>query len=434
MPSRKPKKPARFNVRFSAGPLTGRDFSVGPGELLYIGSDPACGIRVEGDPTIAPRHACLHMNASGHVLFKDLATPHGTQVNGRRIKRTVRLRSGDFVTLGQSASFQGGSWNALEPSRFTRIALLKVSAIARRSSRLIRRRVSGSERTTTLALALAACAVIAVALTWYLSADRNSDSEQRIGRRDTDRRSSGSLTARLLPRDSQARPAASAGDAGEAGESNDLPQANPNQHFVWDEIVNISRRFGDAPPSVMDRNFVALVEMWIERFARNDAHRVLLRRREEYWPTIEAALRANNLPVELGYVVWVESAFIRDAESPVGARGLWQFMPETAKEYGLRVIPERRIDDRLDPVKSSEAAAAYITMLLRMFGTDRYLLALASYNTGQNRVERRKIAAAVRRARRADFWHIHQELPQETVDYVPKILAAIIVARNPDRW
>ena len=145
-------------------------------------------------------------------------------------------------------------------------------------------------------------------------------------------------------------------------------------------------------------------------------------------------MRRHNLPSELGYVVWVESAFNPVAESPAGAAGLWQFMPETAREYGLTVNFEAKIDERFDPAKSSEAAAQYFRTLLRMFGSDRYLLALASYNTGQNRVERLKIASAVRRSRKADFWHLHDKLPQETVDYVPKIIAAIIVGRNPDRW
>jgi membrane-bound lytic murein transglycosylase D len=91
-------------------------------------------------------------------------------------------------------------------------------------------------------------------------------------------------------------------------------------------------------------------------------------------------------------------------------------------------------DERFDPQKSSVAAAKYLQTLLKTFGNDRYLLALAAYNTGQNRVLRRKLAQTVRRSQDADFWHLKQELPKETLDYVPRILAAIIIARNPDRF
>jgi hypothetical protein len=394
--SSKSKRSSRFNLRFTAGPLAGQTFSLGMGEILYIGRDPACAIRIEGDPSVSARHACIHFSPQGKILFKDLGSETGTRVNGKKIKTTVRLRSGDRITVGLQSTFQGSTWSAMEPSRFTRIAMQRFSAIARKSAGSVSSGVESSTARKILGFGMAG-ALSAAAFWWVMTPDVKTTR----------------MTARLAP-------------------SVESSKENPTKHFVWDEIVNISRRFGDAPPSVMDPAFVEQVEMWIDRFTRSDAHLVLLKRREKYWPVIESALRSQNLPIELGYVVWVESAFVPDAESSAGARGLWQFMPETAREYGLRVDGAR--DERLDPVKSSQAAASYFTMLLRMFGSDRYLLALASYNTGQNRVERRKLAAAVRRARRADFWHIHSELPQETADYVPKILAAMIVGRNPDRW
>jgi membrane-bound lytic murein transglycosylase D len=159
-----------------------------------------------------------------------------------------------------------------------------------------------------------------------------------------------------------------------------------------------------------------------------------LRRRQQYIPAIESALKEQNLPLELGYLVWIESAYEIDALSSAGAKGLWQLMPATAREYGLRVDQGRRIDERVDPLKSSRAAASYLNLLLKMFGGQRYLLAIASYNTGQNRVQRFQIATTIRQSRAADFWHLVDQLPAETVDYVPKFLAAVIVARNPGRF
>jgi membrane-bound lytic murein transglycosylase D len=107
-------------------------------------------------------------------------------------------------------------------------------------------------------------------------------------------------------------------------------------------------------------------------------------------------------------------------------------MPETAKEYGL--IITRSVDERRDLAKSTAAAADYFKDLLRIFGTERYLLAIASYNTGQNRVKRFQIASTINKGKTSDFWQLRFVLPTETAEYVPKFMAAVIIGRNPDRW
>lgn len=403
----------RFTFKFTTGPLAGRSYSLGPGELLYFGSDSECGVCITDDSTISPRHACVHYSLKGDILFKDLQTPHGTRINGKMIKRTVKLKPGQRITLGQHTTFQCGYWDALQSTRFTQIAMRKFSAMAQKGSVILRLNRDATPTPRSLikitSMILGAGSVLGVILYVVLTRE-NSELKQAAKAPSADERA-------IMTHS----------ESSESG-------LNPNSHFVWDEIVNISRRFGDTPPSAMDRAFLAQVEMWIERFTKNGLHRTMIKRREKYWPDIENILRRFALPTELGYVVWVESGFNPAAESNVGAAGLWQIMPETAREYGLRVALDQRIDERQDPLKSTVAAAKYFQTLLRMFGTDRYLLALASYNTGQNRVARSKIAFTVRRARKADFWHLHDQLPQETVDYVPKIIAAIIVGRNPDRW
>ena len=403
----------RFKIRFSSGPLAGKSFSLGPGELLYIGSSSECGVRIEGDPTVSPKHACLHYSPKGKILFKDLGSEQGTLLDGKRVKRTIKIKTGQRITIGKHATFQGSEWDALSPTRITQIAFKKIGDMARRSTNVLHKKLpsrkvqtAGSVNRWTKRVSISGAIVFVLLLAFEFRPKEIRQSAKPLNR-------------------------SSDPDQGSAAEER---QVNPTSHFVWDEIVNISRRFGDVPPSAMDRAFVAEVENWIEKFTKNQAHKQLIQRREKYWDEIVATMRRHNLPSELGYVVWVESAFNPVAESPAGAAGLWQFMPETAREYGLTVNFEAKIDERFDPAKSSEAAAQYFRTLLRMFGSDRYLLALASYNTGQNRVERLKIASAVRRSRKADFWHLHDKLPQETVDYVPKIIAAIIVGRNPDRW
>ena len=153
-----------------------------------------------------------------------------------------------------------------------------------------------------------------------------------------------------------------------------------------------------------------------------------LARGAQYLPMIQEVFRAEGLPLDLAYVPLIESAFKPSALSRAKAKGIWQFMPGTGRENGLQ--HDWYIDERADPEKATRAAAKYLTTLYRMFGD--WHLALASYNGGPGRVQR-----AMKRSNRNDFWKLSAStryLPRETRDYVPLILAAIVVARNPDQY
>ena len=134
------------------------------------------------------------------------------------------------------------------------------------------------------------------------------------------------------------------------------------------------------------------------------------------WSMMVKTFKAEGVPVELLAVAWVESRFNPTALSPKGARGAWQFMPETARLYGLRVGDG--YDDRTDLVLSTRAAASHLADLYRRFGD--WPLALAAYNAGPDRIE-----VAMARARTRDFWGLRPWLPDETQDYVPAVLGAI---------
>jgi len=144
-----------------------------------------------------------------------------------------------------------------------------------------------------------------------------------------------------------------------------------------------------------------------------------------YLPIIRERLRAAGLPEELALLPVIESGFSTTARSRAGARGMWQFMPSTARLYGLRVGP--LVDERRDPIRSTEAAIAHLADLHAEFGD--WYLALAAYNSGAGNVRR-----AIRRARSRDFWRIRRYLPRETRDYVPAFLAAVLIARDPDAY
>lgn len=153
-----------------------------------------------------------------------------------------------------------------------------------------------------------------------------------------------------------------------------------------------------------------------------------LSRGVQYLPMIQATFRAEGLPLDLAYIPLIESAFKPSALSRAKARGVWQFMRGTALENGLSA--DWYLDERADPTKATQAAAKYLKTLHGMF--EDWHLAMASYNGGPGRVKR-----ALTRSRKIDFWSLSattRYLPRETRDYVPMILAAMIIAKNPAQY
>jgi membrane-bound lytic murein transglycosylase D len=154
-----------------------------------------------------------------------------------------------------------------------------------------------------------------------------------------------------------------------------------------------------------------------------------MKRGSKYLPMIQGVLRAEGLPLDLAYVPLVESAFKPNALSRAKAKGVWQFMRGTGIENGLR--SDWYIDERSDPEKATIAAAKYLGTLAKLFDGDWHL-ALASYNGGPARIQR-----VIKRGQTDDFWALAAKprlLPRETRDYVPMILAAIIIAKNPAQY
>ena len=150
-----------------------------------------------------------------------------------------------------------------------------------------------------------------------------------------------------------------------------------------------------------------------------------LARGEGTIPMLEEELRAARMPPLLHYLALIESGYRDDARSQAGAVGMWQFVPSTARDYGLRITTGR--DDRRDAAKSTRAAARYLRDLTFDFGGDALLLALAGYNRGENGVRR-----ALRRLESPwsdrSLWALIEGglLPQETADYLPRYMAAAV--------
>ena len=154
-----------------------------------------------------------------------------------------------------------------------------------------------------------------------------------------------------------------------------------------------------------------------------------LTRGAKYLPMIQNVFRAEGLPLDLAFIPIIESGFKTNALSKAKAKGPWQFMIPTAKDHGLKT--NWYIDERSDFEKSTVAAAKYLKFLAKLFDDDWHMV-LAAYNGGQGRVQR-----AAKKGKTEDFWQLSATskfLPRETREYVPLILAAMIVGRNPAQY
>ena len=171
------------------------------------------------------------------------------------------------------------------------------------------------------------------------------------------------------------------------------------------------------------------VDMWVNYFTgRGHGYMTAyLERSSRYLPLMKAVFKEHNMPLDLVYVALIESGFSPKALSRANAVGYWQFIHGTGKRYGLRI--DGYVDERRDPILSTRAAVNYFKDLYSLFGS--WPLALAAYNSGEYRVNR-----AVLRHYNRDFWYLSSKkaLPKETRNYIPKFIAAIRIAKNPDKY
>jgi membrane-bound lytic murein transglycosylase D len=178
------------------------------------------------------------------------------------------------------------------------------------------------------------------------------------------------------------------------------------------------------------------VEYWIGQFQNNERmnerYQGFLDRGGAWVPFMKERLEERGMPLDLIYLSMVESGFNADAVSSAGAVGLWQFLRATGQEYGLAV--DRAVDERRDPVKATEAGLDYLERLHNRFGS--WYLAMAAYNGGQNRVARIMRQTLGREKARSDqdYYRILSRLPKETQDYVPLIIAAGRIAKDPEAY
>jgi len=213
-----------------------------------------------------------------------------------------------------------------------------------------------------------------------------------------------------------------------------VAEAPAHAFSLDDELAAILAEFGiDTQEQPIPAGLLAEVERFVAFWTdemRGFTERTMARG-QPHLAMIRAELRKNQLPEVFCFLPFMESGFRPAIISSAGARGFWQFMPKTAGKYGLRV--DDTVDERADPRLSTIAACRYLNDLLSMFGANAFMCAIASYNKGEYGMLNCLRGVSWRSSWK--FWDIVAKddgcLKRETVEYVPKFLAAVVVMRRP---
>ena len=419
---------------------------------VVIGRDASADLVLDHE-RISRRHALIACTEEGYLL-SDLGSSNGTRVNGEWVTDPVLLQDGDVIELGDALN----------------IAFEAEGSAARL---IVRAALIGAAVTASLVL-----------LIWLWPSDDSVMQEA------TALAASG-VTAyqRSDPATAKAKLNAALGLLFAKGRLDDVPRlrareeglrrlgarldGSVNLQALYRSAVEESRISRPAPvqpirgPCRLDRLAAAdldvcireraeqvLYELWQDPreipddfyHAVNSQLRLLLKHRRDwvegslergklYTPMLTKELEAAHMPSLLHYLAMIESGYVADIRSPAGARGMWQFMPSTARGYGLKVTAGR--DERTAPEKATRAAARYLRDLAFEFGGDAMLLAIASYNKGENGI-RRALKKLDDPHTDRSYWTLVERdlLPKETRDYVPRFVAAAVLgeAGIPPRY
>jgi len=200
----------------------------------------------------------------------------------------------------------------------------------------------------------------------------------------------------------------------------------PNYHydyvpdFTYQEVADRIQAMNLEMPFELNDRVFSFIQYFTVR--NREYIKMVLARKEQYFPMYEETMRDHDMPSDIIYLSIVESGLDPKIKSKMGAVGLWQFMPATGRMYGMQANTD--MDDRMDPEKSTVAAAKYLKSLYKMFGN--WEVALAAYNCGPGNVRK-----AIRRSGgKTTFWGIYDHLPKETRSYVPQFQAMLYVLNH----
>ena len=418
-------------------------------DTLLIGRDPACAVPIASEHA-SWHHAVIRRDGRRYVL-EDLGSTNGTTVNGAPVATPVELNPGDHVLFGGDLGcifLAGEDASGLRlPGGPIVLALLVVVAIATAAAFVLLRPTDEADPAMSAAAELARDGI------------RFARENDRARARAALKEAAGLLyTAGYLdevPRGDLQR------------EAMRMLQSELDVSFdLSTYYVNTLARV-EPPPSAgadeptrrcrLDAVKTSLLEpcleQWIEHVmveirqdplaVPSDFHRQVgarlriehefleraIARGKDLVPMLREELEAARMPPLLHYVALIESGYKNGATSTARAAGVWQFMPGTGRQYGLKV--GGGVDERRDPEKATRAAARYLRDLAFEFGGDALLLALAGYNRGENGV-RRSLKRLEDPFSDRSYWRLVDMdlLPQETQNYVPRFIAAAVAGEG----
>ena len=487
-----------MSVRFThlSGSLQGSS-STSPKAVIRIGRGSDCDLRFDSrvDRRVSTHHAEIRFD-SGHYSVVDTGSSNGTLVNGKMV-RQQKLRSGDRLVFGaqggpevkfeiddnlpaRNGAGGGGTGQALQQpisgygqpdqdhATLAREAQQKIAQARAMTggqpsgqtlfimADTLQKVAATTKQKSGKAWGKVVFGVVIAALVGFgamgvvireqkrqieaiqkkkANADKQIRQIQLEMQIENDPEKLASLEARLTFLTGKAQQA-----IGELEQKDkDAAEKVVNEGDDLDrDIRRILKKF-DADTYAVPPIFKERLKFYIDRYRSHLATtRQVYALKKLYWPLITKEFSALGLPEEIAYVAWQESKFEPRAESAAGARGQWQFMDFKARHYGLRVDANWRtggVDERTDVAKETHIAARYLYDLLSEFGSDSFMLAIASYNKGEYGMRRTLHDVGFRKEQR-DFWHLYRlkKLPDETLEYVPQILAAAIICNDPKKY
>ncbi len=432
--------------------------------LSIVGRNKTADLRLD-EPAVSGVHAKIEFH-QGRVTLLDSGSKNGTVVNGDTVRRT-RLIPGDTVVFGSASYTVKKTWlpSALAMTGaaagvLAAVLLIVVPALFQSSTsqaeplwtrdmylaqvseslRLAIEAVDAQPPRTEVAEAQFAIARRSLIGADELRPDRQTDDEFADALREASERQH--LQRMLAGRDlyDVYRSLSAVEATQEVATAEPEPEVRPSggaPAFDLDrELSRIVAQFGvdtrTRPiPQRMRDEVERFVKFWTED-KRGFTERAYQRGRP-HLAMIRAQLREEQLPEVFCYLPFIESGYRAEVTSSAQARGLWQFMPSTGRAHGLRV--DDTVDERVDPQKATRAACSYINSLLNMFGPNAFLCAVAAYNKGENGMARCLKKNGNWRST-WKFWDVASAgdgcLKQETIEYVPRFLAAAVVLRQPE--
>lgn len=402
-------------------------------ESLSIGRDPSCDVVVES-ARVSRTHARIESSGGAHHLV-DLDSANGTRLRGRALVGRARLVAGDEFGVADEAQFRYERVRVWPWRSIAAVAALAIGA-------LVGHWAFDRDPVWERALHLAGEAVEADARRDYAVARQRLKSAVglllREGRLDD-------VPRRDVVEVAMARLGEGLGDAPnleslfERSSERSAPVPAPEPECRLDRVSpdHFERCLGERIEQVMldlrqdPRGVPAHFRSEVARrlASERDFLERALPRGRSYRAMMIGELERSFMPPLLHYIACIESGYQRTIRSRAGARGLWQFMPATARDYGLRVDGSR--DDRTDPQRSTRAAARYLRALAFEFGGESLMLVLASYNRGENAV-RRALKRLEDPYSDRSYWALVEAgyLPPETAEYVSRFVAAAVAGEG----